>query len=57
MIKMLYIAIGAAVGVALALFVIGSTRIRPEAELELTEWQAVSTEDLSATLDQAFTRF
>ena len=55
--KMLYIAIGAAVGVALALFVIGSRRIRPEPELELTEWQAVSTEDLSATLDQAFTRF
>ena len=54
---MLYIAIGAAVGVALALFVFGSGRTTPEVDLELTEWQAIPTNELPTTLDQAFTRF
>ena len=54
---MLYIAIGAAVVVGIALLVIVPRRNTPESELELAEWQAISTNELSTTLGQAFTRF
>ena len=54
---MIGIAIGCAVGVVIALVVIGRGWRTPVPVVELTEWQAVSTADLSTTLDGAFTRF
>ncbi len=54
---MLYIAIGAAVVAGTAIVIWATRRNTPEPELEMAEWQAVSTEDLSTTLGQAFTRF
>ena len=55
--KMLYLAIGAVVVASAAVFVWAKSRTTPESELELTEWQAMPTRNLSTTLDQAFTRF
>ena len=54
---MIGFAIGAAVGVVIALVVIGSGWRAPEPVVELTEWQATPTSDLSTTVDNAFTRF
>ena len=54
---MLYVALGAAVVASTVAYFWLTKQKRPDPVVELTEWQAVSTQDLSSTLDQAFTRF
>ena len=58
---MLYVVIGAAVVASTVAFVwfakIDRMEDRPEPVVELTEWQAMPTRQLSSTLDTAFTRF